>query len=122
MRTVLLIEDNIDIRENTCELLELEGYKVIAAINGKSGIILAQERQPDIILCDIMMPEANGYEVFDALKNEPLTAGIPFIFLTASVEKKDVEAGFNMGARAYVRKPFDPTELFEAITSCFKEG
>lgn len=122
MKTVLLIEDNTDIRENTCELLELEGYKVIAATNGETGLVLAQEYKPDIILCDILMPEKNGYEVFNGLKNDPLTAGIPFIFLTASVEKKAVEAGFTMGARAYVRKPFDPAELFAAITGCFDEG
>jgi len=119
MKTILLIEDNNDIRENTCELLELEGHKVILATNGRSGLILAQEHHPDLILCDIMMPELNGYEVLDGLKNNPATADIPFIFLTASVEKKAIATGFDMGAWGYIRKPFDPLELFEAIANCF---
>jgi CheY-like chemotaxis protein len=118
MKTILVIEDNDDIRENTCELLELEGYKVIFAENGKSGLILAMENKPDIILCDIMMPEADGYEVFNELKNDPATAAIPFIFLTASVEKKAVEMGLGMGAKGYIQKPFDPQELFDTIIRC----
>jgi len=118
MKTVLVIEDNLDIRENTCELLELEGYKVLFADNGKTGLILATENKPDIILCDIMMPEANGYEVFDELKDNATTSAIPFIFLTASVEKKDIQAGLDMGANGYIQKPFDPKELFEVISSC----
>jgi CheY-like chemotaxis protein len=118
MKTILVIEDNVDIRENTCELLELEGYNVLFADNGKTGLILAKEGKPDIILCDIMMPEANGYEVFHELKNDPVMAAIPFIFLTASVEKKAVEMGLGMGAKGYIQKPFDPQELFDAITRC----
>ncbi|MCQ6959293.1 response regulator transcription factor [Mucilaginibacter aquariorum] len=121
MKTILLIEDNDDIRENTCELLELEGYQVILATNGRSGLILAQEHHPDLILCDIMMPEANGYEVIKELKDDPQTAKIPFIFLTASVEQKAIATGINMGAWAYIRKPFDPQELFEAIDNCFNK-
>lgn len=122
MKIILLIEDNNDIRENTCELLEMEGYKVILSLNGKSGIILAREHQPDIVLCDIMMPEADGYEVFNALQADPSTQSIPFIFLTASAEKKDVAAGLEMGAAGYIRKPFDPEELFQAIRRCLKES
>lgn len=118
MKTVLLIEDNLDIRENTCELLELSGYKVIFAADGKTGLALAKENKPDIILCDIVMPQANGYEVFTELKNDSGTANIPFIFLTASVEKKDIGIGLSMGARGYIRKPFEPEELFDTIASC----
>ncbi|MCQ6958761.1 response regulator [Mucilaginibacter aquariorum] len=121
MKTILLIEDNNDIRENTCELLELEGYKVILALNGKTGLILATEHLPDLILCDIMMPEANGYEVFNSLQANEATRSIPFIFLTASAEKKDVEAGLEMGASGYIRKPFEPEELFDAIRRSLKE-
>ncbi|WDF79913.1 response regulator transcription factor [Mucilaginibacter sp. AW1-7] len=119
MKTILLIEDNDDIRENTCELLELEGYKVILALNGKTGLLLAAEHLPDLILCDIMMPGADGYEVFGELQSNPSTGHIPFIFLTASAEKKDVAAGLQMGASGYIRKPFEPEELFEAIKLCF---
>jgi CheY-like chemotaxis protein len=121
MKTILLIEDNNFIRENTCELLELGGYNVIFAANGKTGLNMAREQKPDLILCDIMMPEANGYEVFTGLKNDPGTADIPFIFLTASVEKKEVEAGLGMGASGYVRKPFETEDLFEAIENCLNK-
>lgn len=120
MKTILLIEDNNDIRENTCELLELEDYKVIPALDGTSGLILAAEHRPDVIICDIMLPELNGYEVFNSLKADHLTSTIPFIFLTASAEKKEVAAGLQMGANAYIRKPFDPEELFKAIRDCLK--
>jgi CheY-like chemotaxis protein len=118
MRTILLIEDNSDIRENTCELLELEGYEVILAANGKNGIALAKEKQPDIILCDIMMPEVDGYEVLNGLRSDVETVNIPFIFLTASVEKKEIEAGFAMGAVGYIKKPFEAKELFDTIVKC----
>ena len=122
MKTILLIEDNNDIRENTCELLELEGYKVILALNGKTGLILAIEHLPDLILCDIMMPEPNGYEVFKYLQDNAATRVIPFIFLTASAEKKDVAIGLEMGASGYIRKPFDPEELFQAIRHSLQES
>lgn len=117
MKTVLLIEDNNDIRENTCELLELEGYNVIFAENGKTGLTLAKKNIPDIIICDIQMPEVDGYEVFKGLKNDSKTSTIPFIFLSASVENKDINAGLMMGAQAYIRKPFDPEELFRVVAN-----
>ena len=118
MKTILLIEDNHDIRENTTELLELEGYCVITAPDGRAGINLAKEQNPHIILCDIMMPEANGYEVFNEVRNHKDTSHIPFIFFTASVEKKEVEKALGMGVNGYVRKPFAQEELFEAIKIC----
>ncbi|MDR3697416.1 response regulator [Mucilaginibacter sp.] len=122
MKTILVIEDNDDIRENTCELLELEGYTVITAINGNAGITLAKEQLPDIILCDIMMPEANGYEVCTALKDTASTASIPFIFISASVEKKAIDEGISLGAVEYIQKPFDPQELFDALKRCLIIG
>ena len=118
VKTVLVIEDKLEIRENTCELLELQGYKVIFAENGKTGLAMAKKNKPDIILCDILMPEANGYEVFAGLKNDAGTRHIPFVFLTASAELKEVEAGLVMGAKGYIRKPFEPDELFETIERC----
>ncbi|HLG35411.1 MAG TPA: response regulator [Bacteroidia bacterium] len=118
MKTILLIEDNTNIRENACEMLELEGYKVISAANGKTGIALAKQDKPDIILCDILMPEANGYEVFNDLKNDSETAHIPFVFLTASAERKEVEAGLGMGAKGYISKPFEAEELFGTVARC----
>ena len=117
---ILLIEDNDELRENTCEMLELEGYEVIFAANGKNGIALAREKKPDMILCDIMMPEMNGYEVFNGLRNDIKTAHIPFIFLTANGEKKEIALGIAMGAQGYICKPFETQELFDTIASCLK--
>ena len=118
MKTILVIEDNDYIRENTCEILEMAGYHVSCADDGRAGIASARENKPDIILCDIMMPEANGYTVLNELRNNPETAHIPFIFLTASAEKSEVKAGLGMGAEGYVRKPFSTEELLEAIDLC----
>jgi CheY-like chemotaxis protein len=118
MATILLIEDNLEIRENITEILELEGYTILSAVNGRKGLTLARESLPDLILCDIMMPEMNGYEVFGSLKKEVSTADIPFIFVTASVEKKDIQVGLDMGAAGYIRKPFDNDELVKTIQSC----
>lgn len=115
MKTVLLIEDNDDIRENTSELLELEGYYVLSATNGQTGLQLARKHLPDMVLCDIMMPVTNGYEVFRELKAQPLTSAIPFIFLTANTENKDMEAGMRLGANGYIRKPFSAEELLEIL-------
>lgn len=122
MKTILLIEDNNEIRENTCELLELEGYKVLLAENGKTGLALAKQEKPHLIVCDILMPEASGYDVVRGLKADPEISAIPFIFLTASAEKKEVEAGLGMGAMDYIQKPFEPQELFEAIRRCLKSN
>lgn len=121
MKTVLIIEDNPDIRENACEMLELKGYKAIFAENGQIGIDLAKLEKPDIILCDIIMPEVDGYNVFIALKKDPNTANIPFIFLTASIERKTIESEFGKGADGYIRKPFEDTEFFDTIAKCLKE-
>lgn len=122
MKTVLLIEDNTDIRENTCELLELEGYNVVAADSGETGLFLARENKPDIILCDIMMSGMNGYEVFAELKNDGTTSVIPLVFISASVERKAIDNGLAMGAKAYIQKPFDSRELFDVLINCLKEG
>jgi len=120
MKIILLIEDNNDIRENTCEMLELAGYEIISTANGKNGVALAKEKKPDMILCDIMMPEMDGYEVFNGLRNDIKTVHIPFIFLTASAEKKEIALGIAMGAQGYICKPFETQELFDTITSCLK--
>lgn len=121
MKTVLVIEDNSDILENTSEILELANFHVNLAKNGKEGISQAVSGTPDIILCDIMMPEANGYEVLREIKNNPVTKNIPFIFVTASVEKKDVEAALTMGADGYLKKPFESEDLIKTISSFLKD-
>jgi CRP-like cAMP-binding protein len=116
-RTVLLIEDNQDIRESTAEVLELADFTVFTAENGKKGIELAQSNPPDIILCDIMMPELDGYGVLYLLNKNETTANIPFIFLTAKAERTDMRRGMEMGADDYLTKPFDDMELLNAIES-----
>ncbi|WP_316829657.1 response regulator [Pedobacter aquatilis] len=120
-RKVLVIEDNDDIREGTAEVLELAGYQAITAKNGKAGVELALQHIPDIILCDIMMPELDGYGVLYLLNKNPKTASIPFIFITAKTERADMRKGMEMGADDYLTKPFDDIELFKAIESRFKK-
>ncbi len=115
MKKILLIEDNQDVRENTATILELENYDIITAENGKKGVEKALLHIPDIILCDIMMPELDGYGVFESLSNNPKTASIPFIYLTAKAEKADMRKGMNLGADDYLTKPFEDDELLEAI-------
>lgn len=114
-KTILIIEDSNDIRENVIEILTLAGYNVYDADNGKAGVELAIKHQPDVILCDIMMPELNGHGVLYMLNNNPATANIPFIFLTAKAERNDVRKGMEMGADDYLTKPFDDLELLKAI-------
>jgi len=120
-RKVLIIEDNDDIREGTAEVLELAGYETFSAKHGKSGVEMALQHMPDIILCDIMMPELDGYGVLYLLNKNPKTASIPFIFITAKTERADMRKGMEMGADDYLTKPFDDIELFKAIESRFKK-
>jgi CRP-like cAMP-binding protein/CheY-like chemotaxis protein len=122
MKTILLIEDNIDIRENTAEILELANYKVLTAENGKQGVELAKKNHPDLIICDIMMPELDGYGVLHVLSKNEETAAIPFIFLTAKTEKTDIRKGMNLGADDYLTKPFDDLELLDAVEIRLKKN
>ena len=117
MRKILLIEDDVTVRENTAELLELSGYKVITANDGRKGCIMALEEIPDIIICDIMMPEMDGYGVLQELSSNNLTAHIPFIFLSAKTEHKDIRRGMDLGADDYLTKPFEEVDLLSAIES-----
>ena len=120
-KKVLIIEDNFDIRENIVEILELAGYTVYAADNGKVGVDLAFKHLPDIILCDIMMPELDGYGVLYMLNKNPETSAIRFIFLTAKAERVDMRKGMEMGADDYLTKPFDDMELLNAIETRLKK-
>lgn len=121
MKKILLIEDDKVVRENTAEILELAHYKVATAENGKKGIQQLKDFSPDLIICDIMMPELDGYGVLHILSKEPATASIPFIFLTAKAEKSEIRKGMNLGADDYLTKPFDETELLNAIETRFKK-
>ena len=118
-KKILIIEDNEDIRDSSVEILELADYEVLQADNGKTGVELAQRHLPDIILCDIMMPELDGYGVLYLLSKNPETANIPFIFLTAKAERADMRKGMEMGADDYLTKPFDDIELLNTIESRF---
>lgn len=120
MIKILIIEDNHDVRENTADILELEGYEVTSAENGKIGVERAKQHLPDVIVCDIMMPELDGYGVLEELNKNAQTSSIPFIFLTAKTEKIDMRKGMNLGADDYLTKPFTEKELLEAIQSRLK--
>jgi CRP-like cAMP-binding protein len=122
MKKILLIEDNLEVRENTGEILTLANYEVITAENGKIGVELAQQHLPDLIICDIMMPELDGYGVLHILHKKEDTAGIPFIFLTAKTEKVDIRKGMNLGADDYLTKPFDDTDLLNAVEARLRKN
>jgi len=115
MKKILIIEDNSDVRENLAEILALSGYEAILAENGKIGAAKAQAELPDLILCDIMMPELDGYGVLHILSRQSTTADIPFIFLTAKAEKDDFRRGMSLGADDYITKPFDDVVLLQTI-------
>lgn len=115
MKTVLVIEDEESIRENILDLLDAEEFEAVGAENGKLGIKLASEILPDLILCDVMMPEIDGYGVLERLRSQAETATIPFIFLTARAERADTRKGMELGADDYLFKPCTSKELMTAI-------
>lgn len=117
MKKILLIEDDVALRENTAELLELSDFLVETAPNGKIGVEKAKSIIPDIIVCDIMMPEMDGYGVLEAMMKSEKTKHIPFIFLSAKTEHKEIRKGMDLGADDYITKPFEESELLGAIES-----
>ncbi|MEI8114614.1 MAG: response regulator, partial [Bacteroidia bacterium] len=117
MKKVLFIDDNHELRQITLEALELEGFKVMGAEDGRQGIEIAKKQLPDIILCDIMMPETDGFEVYSELRQYAPTSLTPFIFLTALAEKENLRKGMEIGADDYVTKPFTLAELLTTIYS-----
>jgi CRP/FNR family transcriptional regulator, cyclic AMP receptor protein len=121
MKKILLIEDNDDVRNNTQEILELSNYTVVVAENGKVGVQKAIEHTPDLIICDIMMPVLDGYGVLHAVHKNDLTRNTPFIFLTAKTERQDFRKGMELGADDYITKPFNATELLNAVDSRLKK-
>ena len=112
---ILVVEDNVNVRENILDLLDAENFYAIEANNGRMGLELANKEVPDLIICDVMMPELDGYDVLDRLRQHPLTATIPFIFLTAKSSKNDFRQGMRLGADDYLTKPFTRNELLETI-------
>lgn len=114
-KKILIIEDQAPMRRNVALMLELEGYKTCVAENGRVGIEVARKEQPDLILCDVMMPEIDGYGVVQALREEPAFANTPFIFLTAKIDRADVRIGMNFGADDYLTKPVVREDLLAAL-------
>lgn len=121
MTKILVIEDHNDLREDIVEMLHLEGYESYGAENGVVGVEIAKKELPDLIVCDIMMPKMNGFEVLEVLRAVPETAVIPFIFLTAKTERLDMRQGMVLGADDYLMKPFDVDELLKSISTQLKK-
>ena len=122
MISILVIDDNADIRDNTAEMLELAGYNVLTAENGERGVDLALKEKPDMIICDIRLPELDGYDVLLLLRQHPVAKKIPFIFLTAKTERSDFRKGMDLGADDYITKPFDEDELLSAVEVRLKKA
>jgi DNA-binding NarL/FixJ family response regulator len=117
MKKILVIEDEPEMRRNLTTVLRFEKFQPLPAENGIVGIQLAKKEKPDLILCDVMMPELDGYGVIAALRADPATVAIPFVFLTAKGERPDIRAGMNLGADDYLIKPVAKTDLLAAIQS-----
>ena len=114
-RTIVVIEDQDEVRENLMETLELEGYEVVGAADGHAGIRAVRERLPHLVLCDVMMPRLDGYGVLKLLRDDAATRHIPLIFLTARAEREDLRRGMNLGAADYITKPFFQDELLNVV-------
>lgn len=119
MKTILIIEDQSDMRENLSTILSMEGYEVLEASDGMAGIIAAREDKPDLILCDVMMPRLDGHGVLRELRADRTISGTPFIFLTARGEKQDQRAGMNLGADDYLVKPVNADDLLATVEARF---
>ena len=119
---ILVIEDNQQMRENIADIIKLANYEVITAANGKIGVELAKNQLPNLILCDIMMPELDGYGVFHILTKDPETNSIPFVFLSARSDQSDIRQGMNLGADDYITKPFDSYDLLKVIEIRIKKN
>ena len=122
MSIILVIEDDPLVRANILDLLEAEGFDGRGAADGDAGIRIALEQPPDLVICDIMMPGADGYAVFRALRSNARTAQVPFVFLTARADRSDVRGGIGLGADDYVTKPFTRLELLHSIGSLLAAG
>lgn len=121
MPKILVIEDERPVRTNIVDLLTVEGFEAIGAENGRMGLQLIQEQEPDLVICDVLMPKMDGFEVLRALSQKPDTEPVPFIFLTAKTERSDMRQGMELGAYDYLTKPFTRTELLGAVHAQLKK-
>ncbi|MEO8427350.1 MAG: response regulator transcription factor [Verrucomicrobiota bacterium] len=117
MKSILIIDDHADTRRNLRLMLRFEGFDLFEAEDGAAGVASARQRKPDLILCDVMMPHLDGYGVLKALREDPDTRTIPFLFLTAKADKLDIRHGMNLGADDYLPKPVGRDELMAAIAA-----
>jgi DNA-binding NarL/FixJ family response regulator len=117
MKKILVIEDEAETRDNLVLMLEMEGFKPLSAPNGQVGVEVAKRELPDVILCDVSMPKSDGYGVLEALRADAKTVSIPFIFLTAKGDKKDLRTGMNLGADDYLTKPASAEEVLSTINA-----
>lgn len=122
MKKILIIEDNHCLRQTTAEILELADYQVIAAENGVRGIELALKEKPHLILCDIVMPQINGYEVLGALYKSGLLRTVPFIFLSGKTDRQDFRKGMELGADDYLTKPYSAADLLKAVDTRLRKA
>ncbi|HEY6953766.1 MAG TPA: response regulator [Flavisolibacter sp.] len=122
MKRILVIEDNKEILENTAEILQLSHYEVFTASNGRAGVELAIKNRPDLIICDVMMPELDGYGVLHIIQNRPDLRHIPFIFLSGKIEKSEMRKGMALGADDYISKPYEAVDLLKTIESRLKKA
>lgn len=121
MTHILIVEDNIEVLESTAELLELEGFKITTATNGKEGLDQIIRDIPDVIICDIVMPEMDGLELLEELDKRPEFSTILFIFFSAKSEKGDIRNGIDMGADDYLTKPFELEDLLQSIENSLQK-
>jgi diguanylate cyclase len=122
MQTILVIENNAANRDTLLRILEFAGFRAVGAIDGSVGLQQAKALLPDLIICDVLMPGLNGYDVLKLLRQDLQTASIPFIFISAKAELTDIRYGLELGANAYVTKPYTLTELMEAVTHHLAEN
>ncbi|MEB3228957.1 MAG: response regulator [Synechocystis sp.] len=117
MEKILVIEDESAVRDNIAEILELAQYEVITAADGVKGLELIRQQTPDLIICDVMMPQMDGFEVLETLQSDPDLAAIPLILLTAMADLQNLREGMDLGADDYLTKPFDLNELLISVSS-----
>jgi two-component system, OmpR family, alkaline phosphatase synthesis response regulator PhoP len=118
MKTVLIIEDDVDILENIQDVLEQQDYQTITATDSALGVRLSRRSDPDLVLCDVMMPKLDGYGVLSEMRQHQVTATTPLIFVTGKSERAEVRRGMDLGADDYLTKPFTTSELLSAVKSC----
>jgi DNA-binding response OmpR family regulator len=121
MKTILVVDDEKTLRVNLCEMLTFEGFKAIEAENGAVAIRLARLHPPDMIICDVAMPEMDGFEVLTRLKSDRATAALPVILLTAQAEKASMQHGLEIGAADYILKPFIFSDVLAKVRACLDQ-